>query len=101
MLTMSVSRAKNLFFDRAFVIERLMCDFEFDGAEVLQRFGARLARPILATARQLVADERDGLIEATADGFRMTERGRPFTRSICAAFDAYLPASTAVHSVAV
>lgn len=86
---------------RAFVIERLMCDFAFEAGAVLEQHGPRLAAPILATAKRLIAEDRDGLVEMTDGEFRITARGRPFTRSICAAFDAYLPASTALHSAAV
>jgi oxygen-independent coproporphyrinogen III oxidase len=42
-----------------------------------------------------------GVIERTADGFRVTERGRPFIRSICACFDAYLDHTTARHAAGV
>ena len=86
---------------RAFVIERLMCDFAFDAAAVVEHHGPRLAAPLLATASRVIAEDRDGLVEKTETGFRITARGRPFTRSICAAFDPYLPASTALHSAAV
>lgn len=75
---------------RAYVIERLMCDFAISESELRYRFGAG-ADNVLATAQALVAEDTDGLVEATEDGFRMTGRGRPFVRNICARFDAYLP----------
>lgn len=74
---------------RAFVIEKLMCDFTFSGDAVTSRFGAD-ALDLLREAEAIRADDPDGLIEPTADGFRLTQRGRPFVRNICARFDAYL-----------
>ena len=51
---------------------------------------ARLAS-LVGTAQALVAGDKDGLVESTDDGFKMTEAGRPLVRNICARFDAYLP----------
>lgn len=56
---------------------------------------------IMAEARAVVEDDRLGLVEETADGFRVTEKGRPFLRTIAARFDAYLRKQAAKHSVAV
>ena len=85
---------------RAFVIERLMCEFEFPARELLERFG-RDARPILLEARRLVEADSDGLLRADDDGFTVTEQGRLFVRTICAAFDAYLARGVARHSAGV
>lgn len=79
---------------RAFVIERLMCDFAFSSRELVRRFGQR-ANPILREAESIIEGDRDGLVQRTSDGFRMTTRGRPFVRNICARFDAYLDPETA------
>jgi oxygen-independent coproporphyrinogen-3 oxidase len=76
---------------RAFVIERLMCDLAFPAAELDRRFGAAAA-PLLDEARALLEADRDRLVERDGEGFRITERGRPFVRSIAACFDAYLDA---------
>ncbi len=85
---------------RAFVIERLMCDLSFSRSALRERFGADLGS-VIADAEDLIASDADGLIESTGDGFRITERGRPFVRSICACFDAYLDAAPARHAVGV
>ncbi|MDB5655292.1 MAG: oxygen-independent coproporphyrinogen oxidase [Tardiphaga sp.] len=85
---------------RAFVIERLMCDFEFSGAAVMQQFGDA-ATAVLDEADAIVADGGDGFIEQTTTGFRLTARGRPFVRNICARFDAYLNPSAGRHSLSV
>lgn len=85
---------------RAFVIERLMCDFAFSREAVIERFGAA-ARPVLAIAAEICQSDADGLVEATPSGFRITEPGRPFARAVCARFDARLGRSAARHSQAV
>lgn len=85
---------------RAFVIERLMCDFEFNRKSVEAQFGD-LAAPIAAEAEAVIETDRDGLVERTADGFKVTETGKPFVRAICACFDAYLGTTKAQHAPAI
>lgn len=87
---------------RAFVIERLMCEFEFSFEATTQKFGEQ-ARHLLREAAAMVDEDTDGLIERTHDGFRLTSRGRPFVRSICAHFDAYFNNGTgsARHSLSI
>lgn len=82
---------------RGFVIERLMCDLAFPKQELSRRFGDA-AQAILAEAETIVAADADHLVERTADGFRVTDRGRPFVRSIAARFDTYLANGKATHS---
>ena len=74
---------------RASTISALMCDFTFDGQALTDGFG-EAAADVIAIAEQLLAQDQDGLLERTDEGFRLTEAGRPFVRIICAAFDAYL-----------
>jgi oxygen-independent coproporphyrinogen-3 oxidase len=71
------------------VIERLMCDLEVDLKEVATARGAD-PTPLLRDAQGLARFQNDGL--ATWDGSRIevTEKGRPFLRSVAALFDAYL-----------
>jgi oxygen-independent coproporphyrinogen-3 oxidase len=85
---------------RAYVIERLMCDLAFSAEDLEARFGMA-ADPLVETARSIVREDRDGLVKATCDGFRLTAIGRTFARSVCAQFDAYLGHSQAKHSLAV
>jgi oxygen-independent coproporphyrinogen-3 oxidase len=85
---------------RGLVIERLMCDLEFPTEELRTRFGAA-AQPVLDEAEILVQSDQDHLIERTDSGFRVTDRGRPFVRSIAACFDSYLASDQAQHSLAV
>ena len=85
---------------RGFVIERLMCDLQFPGHELEDRFGT-VAEPVLREAEALVAADADGLVERTSRGFRVTDRGRPFLRSLCAKFDSYLRPETGRHAIGV
>jgi oxygen-independent coproporphyrinogen-3 oxidase len=75
---------------RAHVIERLMCDFTFSADELTHRYGDE-ALEIVQEAQAIATADADGLIRKTDDGFELTARGRPFVRSVCAQFDAYLP----------
>ncbi len=85
---------------RSLVIERLMCDLAFPADEIRTRFPAS-ADPLLAEARAVVEADADGLVTAEGAGFRVTEKGRPFLRTICASFDAYLNQKPARHSVGI
>lgn len=84
---------------RALVIERLMCDFRFPTEELRTRFG-EAADPLFEEAEMLVSSDDDNLVEreGDAEGFRVTEKGRLFVRSICSVFDSYLGHGTAQHS---
>ena len=66
---------------RATIIERLMCDLEADIGEFSRG----------DTADRLAEMEADGLIIREGERIAITEPGRPFLRSVCAAFDRYLP----------
>jgi oxygen-independent coproporphyrinogen-3 oxidase len=85
---------------RATVIERLMCDFSVDYGAIAGEFLGDDAAFDAAQSdlSQLI---REGV--ATQEGRRVTitEAGRPFMRLVASAFDAYLPARAARHSVAV
>jgi oxygen-independent coproporphyrinogen III oxidase len=85
---------------RAFVIEKLMCEFTLSKREVRSRFGKR-ADPILDEADDLLSLDQDALLEKTSDGFRLTPRGEPFVRSIAACFDSYLGREDAKFSTGV
>lgn len=85
---------------RATVIERLMCEFEFSKTSLQSAFGA-LAKPVIDKAEELVAADEEGLVERTADGFRVTEQGQPFVRAIASCFDAYLGKGNSTFSAGV
>jgi oxygen-independent coproporphyrinogen-3 oxidase len=72
------------------VIERLMCDLEVDLEATAAMYRADPADLIAAAIAGMPSIVEDGL--ASFDGRRIavSERGRPFVRSIAALFDAYL-----------
>jgi len=86
---------------RGYVIEQLMCELRFSVVDVREKCGASASDILRDADRILEADENANFVRRTADGFVVTERGRPFLRSICAHFDAYLPGSHALHSSSV
>lgn len=85
---------------RAYVIERVMCDFGFSFADVAGRFPA-LAGVIKGEANAFAASDRDGLCRIEEGYFRLTPAGRPFARTVAAVFDAHLASGRGRHSVAV
>ncbi|MCR6499768.1 oxygen-independent coproporphyrinogen III oxidase [Shinella sp. CPCC 101442] len=85
---------------RAFVIERVMCDFGFSFADVATRFPA-FSRLIRAEANAFAASDRDGLCRIEGDCFLLTATGRPFARTVAAVFDAHLSSGRGRHSMAV
>ena len=82
------------------VIERLMCALDFSES-ALAGAAPDLRRALAAEARAILAEDAYDFLQPTPDGFRVTEAGRPFLRTIAARFDAYLPKRTAKHSLAV
>ena len=71
------------------IIERLMCDLRVDLAEICaahNRSTDELSHELL----QLDALARDGLLIRSGNLITIPESGRPFVRTVCAAFDAYL-----------
>jgi oxygen-independent coproporphyrinogen-3 oxidase len=71
---------------RAAIIEQLMCNYR-------AQLGA-----VDAPVQQL---ESDGLIRRSGGWIEVTDQGRPLVRAVAAAFDSYLPSSTATHVSAV
>jgi oxygen-independent coproporphyrinogen-3 oxidase len=86
---------------RSYVIERLMCDLRLSTADIREKCGLSAAGILLDADRLLELDENADFVRRTADGFVVTERGRPFLRSICAHFDTYLANSGVLHSSSV
>ena len=76
------------------VIEHVMCDLEVDVEAVAAEHGADPAPLTEAASEGLAKFVEDGL--ASWDGRRIavSERGRPFVRSVAALFDAYLAQAT-------
>ncbi|MEZ5818365.1 MAG: oxygen-independent coproporphyrinogen III oxidase [Hyphomicrobiaceae bacterium] len=85
---------------RAYLIERLMCDFRVSPEDLVSQFG-EAARPILDDVASVLDRDEDGFLAFTGDAVEVTDRGRPFVRSICARFDSYLTHGAGTHSTAV
>lgn len=85
---------------RGWLIERLMCDFQFSSSELTSRFGAS-ANAVIDEASALAGSDDSRLFVMEADTFRVTEFGRPYVRTIAAEFDCYLKRGTGRHSVSV
>ncbi len=85
---------------RGAVIEQLMCFLEVDLGAVAHGFVAdpRVFARDLAALDEMVAD---GLVEIDGWRVRVTEAGRPFLRTACAAFDSYLEPTATRHAQAV
>ena len=77
-----------------------MCDFAVSFDTLRDRFGAE-AEPVIDELRDYALADSDELVALLPSGVQVTERGRPFVRSIAARFDSYLNSGTARHSVAV
>ncbi len=80
------------------MIEALMCDFRIDSAEMIETQGATPGQ--LAAMYAVAAQRFPGFVEVTPAGFSIPHEGRPLTRMVAAAFDAY-GMSKAGHSSAV
>ncbi len=68
-----------------------MCNLEVDLGQVCKGFG-RDPGVFAAELAGLTALEADGLVELGDKIIRVTERGRPFVRMVCAGFDSYFRA---------
>lgn len=85
---------------RAAIIERLMCDLAVDLEAVCTQHGRQLA-DLDSDLEALAPFIADGVIERRGARLSAPERGRPFLRSVCAVFDAYLDKAQGRHAQAV
>lgn len=85
---------------RAWVIEQLMCSLSFKADELRRRFPNEAA-PVLDAAESILATKTGDFFTRTADGYGVTEAGRPFVRTICTKFDSYFEAIPSRHAMAV
>ena len=84
---------------RAWVIERLMCDFAFSRSELGALFGD-IGRRIAGEADRHTHTV-EGLLERDGDVFVVTDENRALVRTVAARFDPYLANGQARHSAAV
>ncbi len=85
---------------RAYAIERVMCDFALDFADLQARFGDA-SGAVMMEAKTFVAKDRHGLCSLENGRFVVSQAGKPFARAIAATFDHYLANGKGRHSVAV
>ncbi|AWM85397.1 oxygen-independent coproporphyrinogen III oxidase [Microvirga sp. 17 mud 1-3] len=85
---------------RADLIERVMCDFRVDVAEVCGRHGVA-ADAVLQTVPRLQGLAEDGIVRIDGPVLSVNDDMRFLVRSVASAFDAYLGASGRTHSRAV
>ncbi|HML43853.1 MAG TPA: oxygen-independent coproporphyrinogen III oxidase [Hyphomicrobium zavarzinii] len=76
---------------RASLIEQLMCEFSVSWPDLARRFGAGVEQ-LRREAEDLARNDADAFVDLHEDGLRVTEKGRPFVRMVCARFDPYLSA---------
>ncbi len=82
------------------VINDLMCTGRTDAGRAAERYGLDPRR--FAEAFQGLSPMRDDkLVETDGWSIAITETGKPFRRTVCAAFDAYLANGKGRHSAAV
>lgn len=82
---------------RRTIIETLMCGFKVDLVEIATEFGlTKGAFDVEAGRLRPFVD--DGLVVLRDGKIAVTERGRPFVRSVCAVFDRYLDRNAVRHS---
>jgi oxygen-independent coproporphyrinogen-3 oxidase len=85
---------------RADLIERIMCDFAVNVAQLCRSHGTG-AEDLLRSAPKLRALESDGIIRMEGEMITVAEDARFLVRSVASAFDAYLGQSGRTHSRAV
>jgi oxygen-independent coproporphyrinogen-3 oxidase len=85
---------------RAWVIERLMCDYSFSFTELAERFGGR-SQGLVELAERIAHDDRDGLCEVSDGLFKIEPAAWPFARIVAARFDAWLELAPRQYSKAV
>lgn len=83
---------------RGRIIEALMCDFRVSRAEILRDHAVTPAQLDALLARAAAAFP--GMVELSAEGLAILTVGRPLTRMVARAFDAYDTAK-AQHSAAI
>jgi oxygen-independent coproporphyrinogen-3 oxidase len=80
---------------RSAVIMELITHFRLDRSAIEERFGIEFSSYFATEAEELERFFEDGLLELDEGELRVTDRGRFAIRTICMAFDAYLPKNLA------
>ncbi|MDO6746226.1 oxygen-independent coproporphyrinogen III oxidase [Gilvimarinus sp. 1_MG-2023] len=82
---------------RRWIINQLTCHFELDFNALAQKFAVQPEEHLAAELATLQPMIEDGLIERTAQGLRVLNRGRLLIRRVCMAFDQYLAQGSPVR----
>ncbi|QAU45149.1 oxygen-independent coproporphyrinogen III oxidase [Bradyrhizobium guangzhouense] len=85
---------------RADIIERIMCEFGADLADICARHGAEPGA-MLQSASRLKSLISDGVVRLDGDRLAVANDSRFLVRSVAAAFDAHLDPGKQLHSRAV
>jgi len=85
---------------RADLIERVMCDFKVDVAQICSRHATE-PETLLGSIPRLKMLEQDGIIRLDENVLSVNDDSRFLVRTVAAAFDAYLGNSGRTHSRAV
>ena len=83
---------------RRSMIQSVMCNLHFDYSEYSDSYPDLFPTVMEGIKPHLPDLERDGLIECSSCGFRVTDLGRLFLRNIAMIFDAYLGKGEAKYS---
>lgn len=75
---------------REYIIMQLACNLHLSSQALYQRFGVSLSESFAAELKHLEILADDGLVEVSAGGIQVTERGRMMLRNVCMVFDQYL-----------
>jgi oxygen-independent coproporphyrinogen-3 oxidase len=82
---------------RGDLIGHLMCRYEADVDEACRRHNTR-TDTFLASLDRLAPMQQDGLISFEGNRLKVTERGRPLLRAVCAALDRHYTGGEGRHS---
>jgi oxygen-independent coproporphyrinogen-3 oxidase len=86
---------------RGRIIEHLMCDLAVDIGAVQREMNLAAGGSFEGELQALAPLTNEGIVVIDGHRIQVPEKGRPYVRLVAAAFDAYLPTSQALHSVAV
>jgi oxygen-independent coproporphyrinogen-3 oxidase len=84
---------------RAEAISALLCRYALDPRDLEGFWGG--GKALMEEARQIALTDVDGMTAMDGECFVVTEKGKPFVRTIAAQFDTYLAAGMGRHSLAV
>lgn len=73
---------------RRTIIMAVMCDLKINFSELSEKMRVSMSHAFAKEIEQLAPLAKDGCIELSEDGFRVTDMGRFFIRNIAMVFDA-------------